>query len=250
MQTSGSSASIKGTAVQLIASTAFDAYFLRVIASGYANSTIASQGALDILIGSSPETVLIPDLLMGYCGGLGAFKGPKVWDFNILIPAGSRLAAQAAGNRLSASVRVGVYLYGGHGYPPFRVGSKVTTYGMTTVPNGTAITPGTSGAVGAFAEITPSTTEDHFAMVPSFQVSASTGVSLLNFTVEIGSGAATEEVVSPPFWYSTDSTETMDGPYNPMPVFQDIPAGTRLAMRASASGTPNPNYNGVIHAIS
>lgn len=249
--TTGASASTKGTPAQLIASTAFDAYWVRVVAHNYSLAAgAASQGALDILIGSSTETVLIANLLMGYAGGSASNRGPKVWDFPLYIPAGSRLAAQAAGNRTSTAMRVVINLYGGYGYPPFRVGTKVTTYGMGTVPDGTPITPGASGAVGAFAQITASTTEDHFALVPSFQVTNSTAVNFNVFTVEIGSGAATEEVISPPYWFATDSNEAMDGPYNSMPVFQDIPAGTRLSMRASGSGTLNPSYNGVIHALS
>lgn len=248
--TTGASVSTKGTPSQLIASTAFDTYWMRVVAHNYSlSSGAASQGSLDILIGSSTESVLIANLLMGYSGGSGPNRGPKVWDFPIYIPAGSRLSAQAAGNRTSTAMRVVVNLYGGYGYPPFRVGTKVTTYGMSTVPDGTSIIPGASGAVGSFSQITSSTSEDHFALVPSFQLTNSTNVSFNIITVEIGSGSSAEEVISLPYWFATDTSEAMDGPYNPMPTFQDIPAGTRLAMRASASGTIN-SYNGVIHALS
>lgn len=247
--TTGGSASTKGTAVQLIASTLFDAYWMRVVAMSYASTIVASEGALDILIGGSPEEIFISNLLMGYCGGSGQIKGPKVWDFNLYVPAGSRIAAQAAGARTSTTMRVCVSLYGGYGYPPFRVGTKVTTYGMGTVPNGTTITPG-NGTLGSFAQITGSTTEDHFALVPSFQPSANTALSTLQYTVEIGLGSATETVIGLPYQFSADTNETMDGPFNSMPVFQDVPAGTRLAMRASANGSPGSSYNGVIHAIS
>lgn len=248
--TTGASSSSKGTPAQLIASTLFDAYWVRVIACNYSLGAAACQGALDILIGNSTESVLIANLLMGYAGGNGINRGPKVWDFPLYIPAGSRLAAQAAGARTSSALRVIIHYYGGYGYPPFRVGTKVTTYGMSTVPDGTSITPGSSGAVGAFSQITASTTESHFALVQSFQVSGAVSVNSNTFTVEIGSGSSTEEVISPPYEFTTDTSEAMDGPYNPMPVFQDIPSGTRLSMRASASGTPNISYNGVIHAIS
>ena len=176
--------------------------------------------------------------------------GPKRWDFPLYIPAGSRIAAQAAGLRLSTAMRVWLYLYGGDGSPPFRVGSKVVTYGITTVPHGTALTPGESGAEGAYAEIVASTTEDHFAFLPSFQEGVDTTNTVRAYAVDIGIGAVTEEEIAQSYWFHGDSGENMAGPINSMPTFQDIPSGTRLAMRASNSGTNDAAYNGAIHAVS
>jgi hypothetical protein len=249
--TTGGTSSTKGTAVQLIASTAFDAYWVKVVASSYGLAATASEGALDILIGAATEEVLIPNLLMGGCGSIAAAgNGPKCWDFPLYIPAGSRLAAQAAGARVSTAMRVAIYLYGGDGYPAFRVGSKVTTYGMGTVPNGTTITPGASGAEGSWTQITSSTSEDHFAFVPSFQCNADTTMNLRQFMVDIGTGAATEEMIAEGYWFATDNGELMGGPYNSMPCMTDVPSGTRLVMRVSNSGANDSGYNGVIHAVS
>lgn len=248
--TTGAASGTKGTAVQLIASTAFDSYWMTIIASGYGASAVASEGCLDILRGAATEDVLIPNLLMGYCGQLaGGFCWPKRWDFPLYIPAGTRLAAQAAGARVTTALRVWIFLYGGTGIPNYRVGSTVTTYGVT-VPNGTALTPGTSAAEGAWAQMTASTTTDHFALVPSFQVATDTTTTGLGLAVDIGLGAATEEEIAQSYWYFTDLTETMGGPLNTMPCFQDIPSGTRLSLRCSASGVPDAAYNGAIHGVS
>lgn len=249
--TTGASASTKGTPAELIASTSFDAYWIKICASNYGLAATASQGSMDLLIGSATESVLIPDLLMGYCGSIvAAGKGPKCWEFPLYIPAGSRLSVQAAGARTSTAFRVQIYLYGGNGYPAWPVGTKVTTYGMGTVPAGTTITPGASGAVGSWAQITASTTEDHCAFVPSFQMTGDTTTNLRLLTVEMGVGAATEELISPPYWFGCDSGEYMDGPYNCCPTMRDVPSGTRLVMRASNSSTNDGGYNGVIHAVS
>lgn len=249
--TTGASASTKGTPAQLIASTSFEAYWVRVMATTYGNTTAtASEGSMDILIGAATEDILIPDLLMGYCGGDTATQcGPKVWDFPLYVPAGSRLSAQAAGARVSTAVRVQIFLYGGHGYPPFRVGSKVTTYGIGTVPNGVTITPGASGAEGTFTQITASTSQEHFAFVPSFQVSTDTTTNNRVIAVDLGIGAATEEEIADQWIYRTDVNEAMEGPWNAMPCFQDVPSGTRLAMRASNNNTNDGPYNGAIHAV-
>jgi hypothetical protein len=250
--TTGAASNTKGTAVQLIASTSFETYWVTVMATQYGLAATDSQGCLDILTGAATEEVLIPNLLMGFCSPTDTATGvgPKRWDFPLYIPAGTRLAAQAAGMRTSTALRVQIFLYGGDGIPPFRVGSKVTTYGVT-VPVGTTVVPGASGAEGAWAQITASTTEDHFALVPSFQAGTDTTLTRNYYAVDLGVGAATEEEVVQSYWFAVTDNEMMRGPENSMPCFQDIPSGTRLAARVSDSGVNDAgNYNLAIHAVS
>lgn len=251
--TTGGAASTKGTPVELIASTNFETYWVTILASNYgADAVLSSPGALDILVGTSPEEVLIPNLLMGYCGTLAASNngGPKRWDFPLYLPAGSRIAARAAGARINTVVRVWIFLHGGNGLPPFRVGTKVTTYGMGTVPNGTTVTPGATASEGSWAQMTTATTEHHFALVPSFQMNnGAAGSFHRTLAVDLGVGSVTEEQVMESYWYHTTASEQMGGPTNSWPCFVDVPSGTRLVMRASNNSTNN-TYNGVIHAVS
>jgi hypothetical protein len=208
---------------------------------------------MDILIGAATEEVLIPNLLMGFCSPTDSATGvgPKVWNFPLYIPAGSRIAVQAAGQRISTAMRVSVFLYGGDAMPPFRVGRKVTTYGMGTVPFGTTIVPGASAAEGAWTQITASTSEDHFCVVPSFQAGTDTTMTRLMFAYDIGLGAATETEMIQSYWFTTTDNEMMRGPENPMPAFFDIKSGTRIAARVSASGVLDAgNYNTVLHCVS
>lgn len=249
--TTGAASGTKGSAAQLIASTSFDAYLVVVWASAYAATATTSSGCLDIMIGAATEEVIIPDLLMGGCAsGSGVARiGAKYWMFPLYIPAGSRLSAKAAGARVSTAMTVAIWLYGGDGMPPFRVGSKVTTYGVT-VPNGTSVTPGASGAEGSWTQITASTSEDHFAIVPSFQVGTDTTVTNNRLAVDVGFGAATEEEIIQSEWFVTSGDETCAnfGPH--LPSFQDIPSGTRLSMRASASGAIDAAYDAALHCVS
>lgn len=245
--------STKGTIVELIASTSFDAYWVRIMAFNYGVAGTASAGALDILIGAATEEVLIADLLMGNCGeGSSSGNGDgKVWDFPLHVPSGSRLSARAAGERVTTVVQVVVFLYGGDGSPPFRVGSKVTTYGMGTVPFGTTIVAGESGNDGAFTQITASTAVDHFAVFPSYQVQSDTSVQQNWHTLGIGVGAATEDEIAGDYLYHSNSSETLNGPINPMPTFHNIPASTRLTARNAIDGTANASQYGVVlHALS
>jgi hypothetical protein len=250
--TTGGTSTAKGTPAELIASTSFDSYWVKIVASNIAASAVASDGAMDILIGAATEDILIPDLLFGYCGMNTGTNTPfaKTWDFPLYVPAGSRIACQAASLRTSTAFYVGIILYGGNGSPPFRVGSRVTTYGMGTVPNGTAITPGVTGAEGSWTQITASTSESHFCLVPSFQMTNDGTTNARNYFVDIGTGSATEEEIGESFVYHSSANESLGGPLDTMPVFADIPSGTRLAMRASNNGANDAGYDACIHAVS
>lgn len=256
--TTGGAAATKGTPVELIASTSFDAYWIKVIASAYGLAATTAQGCLDILVGAATEEILIPDLLMGFCGASGTVlgAGPKVWEFPLYIPAGTRIAAQVAGDRVSTAMRVAVVLYGGSGYPPFRVGRKVTTYGITTVPAGTDVAAGYSGAEGAWVQIAASTSEAHFAFCPSFHPTDgdTTLTPVKNVFMDLGVGAATEELMlgaQQSYVFRYESGELCEGPFNSWPTFQDVPSGTRLVARLSMSGaTDTGEPDCAIHAVS
>lgn len=247
--TTGATASTKGSAAELISSTSGDSCWIRVMVSNVAASATASATAVDILIGAATEEVLIPDLLAGHAGTWSLIqRGPKMWDFPLYIPSGSRIAARAASERTSTAIRVTVWLYGTTTVAPVRVGSRVVTYGMGTVPQGTAITPGWASE-GSWTQITASTSEDHFALIPSFQANNTTSLGNKHFQVDLGIGSATEAELGS-FWFHTDAVEAMEGPDNSFPIFHPIPSGTRLAMRASGSTGSQGTYDAVIHAVS
>jgi hypothetical protein len=248
--TTGASASTKGSPVEIIASTPFDAYMIHVSATEYSLGATNSQACLDILVGAATEEILIPDLLVGG-SSLDHLGGGREYMFPLYIPSGTRIAAQVAGQRTSTAMKIVVGIWGGHGSPPFRVGRKVTTYGISTVPSGTTVVPGASGAEGSWTEIVASTSEDHFALMPGFQSGDDTTKNTLNFFVDVGEGAATEEEIAQTYIFATDPSEVDYGPTPVFPTFIDIPSGTRLVMRASCNGVLDAgNYNGVIHGVS
>lgn len=241
--TTGAAASTKGAIAEMFASTAFDAFMLSLYIPKMGISGVASETAVDILIGAATEEVLIANLLCGYSLG-------RMFQFPLYIPSGSRLSLRGASARTSTTFNSYCHLHGGHGSPPFRVGSKITTYGIGTVPNGTTITPGASDAAGAWVQITASTSEDHFALLPGFQVAADTTINQLRYLVDVGIGAAATETVMASYVFTTTAEEYMLGPSNPFPFYRDIPSGSRLTMRASNSGANDGAYNGAIYALS
>lgn len=247
--TTGASANTKGTPAQLIASTSFDAYWVIVYAANYTAGGAACRGCMDIMIGSSTEQVVIPNLLFGGAGTLGSSHvTPKAWEFPLYIPAGTRISCQAAGDRTATAFRVGIQLFGGDGDPGYRVGTRVDTYGIGTVPAATSITPGASGAEGSWTEIAASTTSDYFGVLPSFQNSLSS-ISTRTFTLDVGVGAATEELLQANFGYTTQGSEDIAGPWPSFAAPIKIPSGSRLAARMSNSSTNDGGYEVALHCI-
>lgn len=206
-------------------------------------SATSSQCAVDILIGGATDDVLISSLLAA-----NAYAAtPRTYFFPVHIPSGVRIAAQLASVRTAITdPRVLVTLYGGCP-PPFRVGHKVVTYG-TKINNarGQAVTPTASGGTASVTQMTASTSMDHFAFLPGFQV-VTTTVTLRNYNLGIGVGASTEERIGT-WWHFADAGEHV-GNFPSMPAFRNVPAGSRLSLLASNSGTNDAAYDGLIYAV-
>lgn len=231
---SSASVNTKGSNVELIASTNFDAWIVEIMVMGVAAANGARRGSLDILIGAATEDILIADLLVGQAPAPTASVGFRSYMFPLFIPASSRITAAFACSTGSITSRVGIALHGGNGSPPFKVAGKVDTYGATA-SGGTAITAGASGAEGSWTQMSASSNRDHFALYGAVQAN-DTGMAALGLSVDVGIGAATEEQVGAPANYGSDSSERM---WNTGPdlIYHDVPASTRLVMRASYSGT-------------
>lgn len=249
--TTGGASGTKGTPAEMIASTSFDTHYIRIVATNYGTSAAAAGGCLDILTGAATEDVLIPNLLMGCAGNIGGLvQGPKTWEFPLYIPAGTRISAQACGERVATAFRVGIILYGGTSISE-ALGTRVETYGVSAPPSGTTMTVGSTGAAGTWAEVTASTTREHYALFPSFQITGDSTLVGKTYNVGIGLGAATEELLGDGYLYGTDTAEMMSGPCMPIGCIEKhIPSGTRLVIRASCSAAPDgPTCNGAIHAV-
>lgn len=257
-----------GTAIPSNATTLLDGAVTEVIASGSNDqdswgilvqcwnqtspSGVAAEAALDILIGGATDDVLIAALLVGGASPLGATAisgGPREYFFPVHIPQGKRIAAIHASVRTSINLRLLVTLFGG-GVPPGRVGRKVTTYGsQINNARGQAVTPSQSGAAASATEMSASTSEDHFAFLPGFQCSTDTTVAGTVVNLGIGVGASTEDRIGT-WWCSLNSSECQTAPIPSEPALQDVPAGSRLTLLASNSGTNDSAYDGLIYAVS
>lgn len=246
--TSNATTLLDGPVTELIsaANNTQDSWGISLYITETGASAAAGEACMDILIGGATDDVLIPALICGY-----GVPGKAWWNyfFPLHIPQGKRIAARLASVRVSVTSRVICHLYGGSP-PPFRVGRKVTTYG-TQVNNarGQAVVPTASGGPASVTQMTGSTTENHFAVLPGFQPETDPTISALYPNIGIGVGASPEDRIGT-WMYTSTSAEEFGGPTPNMPAFVDIPAGSRLTMLASNSGTNDAAYGGLIYAIS
>jgi hypothetical protein len=222
-----------------------DSWGIGIHISAVGAGTTASESAVDILVGGATDDTLISALLVG---------GPTLshyrsFLFPLHIPSGLRIAAVLASVRTGITAGCIIELYGG-GVPPWRTGSKVTTYG-TQINNarGQAVVPTASGGTSSITEMTASTSADHFAFLPGFQCSTDTTMSGRVFNIAIAAGASVEERVGT--WaFGTAASESQAGPHPPHCAFRDVASGTRLTMLASNSGSNDGAYDGLIYAVS
>lgn len=252
--TTGASATTYGSPAEIFSSLNFDVYGIYLSVSQYSAAANTLQAMMNLLVGGSgSEDPIIPDLIVGYnARGAVHYGTGQRYFFPIYIPAGTRVAWQVAGGVVSTAMRIIAIAIGGDGSPPWRVGSKVTSYGVGTVPQGTAITPGASGAEGSWTQIVASTTSDHFAIMPGFQPNGDTTINNRGYALEIGRGASTAEdpIHTVDYWYGTTNAEEVIGPTPCLPAFVDIPSGSRLVMRVSNSGTNDGGYGACLYGIS
>jgi hypothetical protein len=240
---------LDGAVTELISSAnnTKDSWGIEIVVTGTGASATAAEACIDILVGGATDDVLISALICGYAT-LGASQ--QRYFFPLHIPAGQRVAAQLASVRTSITARVGCWLYSG-GVPPFRVGTRVTTYG-TQINNarGQAVTPTASGGAASVTQMTASTTQDHFYVLPGFQPATDTTITPAGYiNIGIGVGAATEERIGT-WFYGKDTNENFTGPWPSLGAFDDIPSGTRLTMLASNSGANDAAYDGLIYCVS
>lgn len=244
--TSGA-ANTYGSVTELISSGSNDqdSWGISITVSESAASAATSSACFDILVGGATDDVLISSLLMGWVYG-----GPsRHYFFPVHVPAGLRVACQHANETASRAAAVAVTLYGG-APPPFKVGSKVTTYGTkNNSARGQTVSPAASGGAASVTQLTASSTDDHFYFLPGFDPYNDTTINNRNYAIGIGVGASTEERIGT-WLFSYDSGEKGTGPQPALGKFRHVPAGTRLTLLASNSGTNDATYGGLIYAVS
>jgi len=226
-------ANTKGSWVELTSSSAIDAAAFTVMIPYLFEG---SDYLVDIGIGAAGSEQTIASNLSvsaGSAAGNSSGFNPRI---PIPIPAGTRIAAraQATGTSASRMVRCGILLESSD----IPSGGTLTTTGASTADSGgTSIDPGaTDNAKGAWVQLTASTALDVREAFFTFGNIANTARTDCFWLVDIGiGGAGSEQVVIPNIAISasvnTDSVAPSCTPFYKL----NIPAGTRIAVRASCT---------------
>jgi hypothetical protein len=230
----------KGSWTQLIASTAKDSYGLLIYVE---NANISSDtGGFRLLIdigtgASGSETVLIANLLFGDC----TYAFHEKYICFVRIPAGTRIAVRSRGNAgLNKTGYIQVMLFenplSSNEFPtgrvlPFVVGSRIETLGADEANiRGTTVKAGSSANTkGSYVAFSTSTSRRALWLIFAV-VNASGG----KWMFDIATGASGSEVVIiPNIWaYISGVTQGVEVQVYQFPV--NIPAGSRLSVRAQS----------------
>lgn len=229
--TSNGSANTQGTPQELIASTAHDAHWIEVMVG---NPSAAVSYAVDILIGSSTEAILIPKLTFR---ARAANEGGGRWLFPVFVPKGSRIAASCQDSTGGSTCIVGVIMFNcgiaAHGMP-----MNAVQYGTLTNSLGVNIDAGGAAHTKAgLTQITAATTRDHHWFVLTVASTDVTIAGSVKFLIDVLIGASTEAVLvgNIPIHNNTTTDVLSPEAVFHLPVY--VPLGSRLSVRAQCSST-------------
>jgi hypothetical protein len=230
--TAAATANTKGAWTQLIAATPADCVFAIIsIQQIYGN-----RFAIDIGIGpAGSEIVLVPNIV---CDVDNTSSGCGCWMITIplQIPAGIRIAARCQSSAASAVTHVSITTFDGHDGSCI---AGVDAIGFNSASTyGTAVTPsGTAGTKGPWNQLIAATTNDYLGFFACFDWNGSTG-QYGGIDIDIGIGPSGSEVIIVPD-ICTGSPGTYNQFFPIFPILQtEIPAGTRIAARSSATNPP------------
>lgn len=239
--TSGGTAHTKGaySAGQLIASTDEDVYGITIQVDGVSGAATDSSYLLDIGIGASGSEVdLIQDLdCWGAATGATTTRGAKSWFFPVFIPKGTRIAARSQARAISDVANVAIWVHQAIDGWGMEVPTMWERLGAVTNSDGVSVTPA-SGAFGSWKAILDPITKNYRWWHVGLDNLNSTVLDNGIIHVELGIGESTASVSTIGSWnFEVATSETMDGPYPAVPVFQPLPDNDLNGIFARISST-------------
>ncbi len=228
----------KGAWTQLIASTSAEIGLLSLQVNGLAQTNVETSCLIDLATGASgSEVVFVQNIAVGGARALGDSSSNAVAvPLPVRIPSGTRIAARC--QALIASDVVGISAAGLAFTGLHMLPTTLDTYGTSTATSrGTTLT----GESGSWTEIALSTTQRYRAIVivPSIPTSTVAGNrASVRLTAGFGTAGAEVEVGSIFCVFDTLERLHMLPAAIPLPLFADVPAGSRLAVKHDLASSP------------
>lgn len=223
--TSNATGGVKGSWVELVASTT-NANELITVQLQSNSSGSGSEFSIDIATGAaSSETVVIADIPFFFKSNAG--NSATSITFPLTIASGTRISARCSDGVGSNVVDVGVLL------------NTDSTFGtnsaITNICNKVQVAPSLN-TKSSWVELNSSTAATYNWLLVGFTTSGDTAHTASRFLIDIGTGAASSEVVLiPNMSWAMNQAEAHQSFWVPAPT--SLSSGTRLAARAAASST-------------
>jgi hypothetical protein len=215
-------------------------HYIAVGFSGYTVSGSAEYCLADILVDPAGGTAwrsFINDLLCGY-SNTKANQQSCWYHFPIFIKSGNSIGCRVRTSHTvaAANPRVVIYVMGNPSRPgQWWCGGTVETLGVTAATStGTSVTPGNTGALGNWANIGAVTSGRYGAIQIGWNGTDATAAALL-YHFEIGYNKM-RLAGSPTTRLDVTTGELLTSLPNG-PIWCDIPQGTQMQIRGTASGT-------------
>ena len=220
-------------------------FVLQIGDMGTANQTYL----IDIAIGGAgSEKILVENV---YVDASGTFYAGDNFDFPIVLPKGARLAIRGqTSNGSNVTVRAQI-----HGitaaWPDMPGFSKMETIGADTANSkGTSVDPGaTANTEGAWTQIIASTTDDIAGLMLNLGSDGTIVSGRLLIDIAIGASLSEQIVVED---YTFAQSAGAERTFRNVAFFPiEIPAGTRIAIRAQSdtNTTPGREFDVVLHGL-
>jgi hypothetical protein len=197
---------------------------------------------LDIGVDGATTTAIISNLLVYHPSALVGQGAVSSFALPVNVPTGSAFYARcqsADGNPVSLKVSVGLVHCG---WGASAGNQRVESLGVSTgSSDGTNVVPGAAPTYGAYAQLTGATAgrSDWLVLAVGCPGSFPSAGTTHNYLIQVGLGAAASEVVFATIPVTVNSLGQVTQAYTP-PMPASIPAGTRVAVRATTStGGPN-----------
>jgi len=233
--TSSASTNTKGSYAEIVASTGFACNSLYVAVPTTAPDN--QYYLLDIATGAAAaETVVIQDMILNGLNNTSA-DGGSLTFYPLAIAASTRISGRCQCSVASQTLGVAVTLVAAGDTPG--CASFVANGAATGTSQGTTIDPGAvADTKGAYSVLTASLAAVAQYMTLMFTPNANSVPNNFIWAVDLATGAAASEVILIPDMRIRAATTTptkLTGYLYHFPTY--IAASTRLAMRASCSGT-------------
>lgn len=232
-----------GSVVTVLSALAQDLCYLVIGFAGTSATTEDQNTLADILIdraGGTSWSSFIDDLVIGFCPTptAGAIGMTSWYHFPVWVPAGASLGVRARHRSANTNTNGRCVIYG-YGKPKrpemWWCGQGVESVGINAASSkGTNHTPGASSSYSSYATI--GTTARRWQAM-QFGVNGSDGTMLAQgYNWQLGIGGV-QIPGTPTYYHSNTTTEAMTRTGFNQPLWVDIPAGTTIQCRATASGS-------------